>query len=77
MPRLDGFDVLHDAFDVLQPIPLGTTFSKAQSSSLNLTTNRISRLGIFQAWKWKKKLFHFCFWGRDALKKTIILEECF
>jgi len=46
-----------------------------QNASLNLTTNRISRLGISQAWKWKKKLFHFCFWGRDALKKTMILEE--
>ena len=37
-----------------------------QNAALNFTTNRISRLGIFQAWKWKKKLFHFGFWGRDA-----------
>ena len=46
-----------------------------QNASLNLTTNRISRLGISQPWKWKKKLFHFCFWGRDTLKQTRIHEE--
>ena len=48
-----------------------------QNASLDFTTNlnRISRLGISQAQKEKKKLFHFCFWGRDALKKTRIHEE--